>query len=382
MTRPSPGSKSSKARDDPEINPNSLHDFHTARRGPKNVPDTVIPVIMATSNDQQQLEGQQAAAAASIPKHPGHPYAETKHIKFDFFNQRTSNAPFGYEHFVSVPATYDEDVTKKWPLILFLHGAGESQRGRNESYVSLRHGLPKVILCYDQYKSRSESGDMVAGTTTEVPTTSSSSPPPSINIPTAERFKRSKQTKQGDKSYDPVPIETCTLVAENFITVTPSLNMDWGYGWSASILSALLDEIVQRHRVDLDRIHVTGFSMGGYGTWELALHTPHRFATVMPICGGGDDLRVSHIKHLPHWIHHGDLDDIIPLRASQKMVTALEKAGAPDVRFTRYPDLKHDSWTAAYNNPEVYRWMLRHRRQVRGDEEVVPAENRVVLDQV
>ncbi|EHY55940.1 hypothetical protein HRR83_006679 [Exophiala dermatitidis] len=373
MTRPSPGSATGKARDDPEINPNSFHDFHMARRRPKNVPDKVIPV-MATSNEQ--LEGQQAAAvAASVPKHPGHPYAETKHIKYDFFNQRTSNAPFGYEHFVSVPPNYDEDVNKKWPLILFLHGAGQSQRGRNESYFSLRHGIPKVILCYDQYKARTDSG----GLTENVSTTSSSPPPPSINIPVAERFKRSKQTKQGDKSYDPVPIEVCELVAENFITVTPSLNMDWGYGWNASILSALLDEIVQRYNVDLDRIHVTGFSMGGYGTWELALHTPHRFATVMPICGGGDDLRVSHIKHLPHWIHHGDLDDIIPLRASQKMVTALQKAGAPDVNFTRYPDLKHDSWTAAYNNPEVYRWMLGHRRQVKGDEEVVPVENKVVV---
>ena len=78
-------------------------------------------------------------------------------------------------------------------------------------------------------------------------------------------------------------------------------------------------------------------------------------------------------------VHHGDLDDIIPVDASVRMVKALEKADAKEVEFTRYPDLMHDSWTAAYNNPEVYRWMLDRKRSVKGDEEGVPAENKVVL---
>ncbi|KIV78804.1 hypothetical protein PV11_06414 [Exophiala sideris] len=341
MTQPT----TRRVPDDPETNPNSLHDFHQAKRGAKDIP----PVVMALPSEH-----------VSVPKDPGHPYARTKHINFDFCDQRTSNAPFGYEHFVSVPPTYDEDTSQRWPLILFLHGAGESQRGagRSESFLSIRHGIPKVILCYDKLKSN------------EVP---------AINIDLPPRFKRSKQAKQTDKSVEPVPPEVCALVAENFITVTPSLDMEWGYGWNASVLAALLDEIVDRYRVDLDRIHVTGFSMGGYGTWELALHTPHRFATLMPICGGGDHLRVGHIKHIPQWVHHGDLDDIIPVQASQKMVRALEHAGAPEIKFMRYPDLKHDSWTEAYNNTEVYRWMLEHKRTVKGDEEAVPAENKVVL---
>lgn len=327
------------------MNPNSLHDFHKAKRGPKNVPNE----IMANTT------------APNEPKDPGHPYARTNNISFDFYDQRESNAPFGYEHFVSLPPTYGEETSKQWPLILFLHGAGESQRGRNESFASIRHGIPKLILCYDKLKSD--------------PTNQ----PPSINIPLAPRLRRSTQTVQSDKSREPVSPEVCTLVAENFITVTPSLNMEWGYGWNASILSALLDEIVQRYRVDLDRVHVTGFSMGGYGTWDLALHTPRRFASLMPICGGGDHLRASHIRHVPQWVHHGDQDDIIPVRASMRMVDALEKVGAEEVEFTRYPDLMHDSWTAAYGNPEVYRWMLRCRRTVTGDEVAVPEEDKVVL---
>jgi predicted esterase len=252
-------------REDPATDPNSLHDFHKARRGPRNVP----AVVMALDDGE------------SIAKDPGHPCAETKHISFKYFDQRISNASFGYEHYVSLPPTYDTEAARSWPLILFLHGAGESQRGANESYASIRHGIPKVILCYDRLKDGMD--------------------PPSIDIPPATRMGKTKQAKQGDKSMESVPAEVCTFVAENYITVTPSLNMEFGYGWNSSILSALLDEIVQRYRVDLDRMHVTGFSMGGYGTWDLALHTPNRFASLMPICGGGDPVRASLIKHISQW---------------------------------------------------------------------------------
>ncbi|ETN41080.1 uncharacterized protein HMPREF1541_03015 [Cyphellophora europaea CBS 101466] len=294
----------------------------------------------------------------SKPKDPGHEYAKTEHIFFEYFDQRSSNAPFGYEHYVSLPPGYETEPEKRWPLVLFLHGAGESQRNANESYLSIRHGIPKVILCYDRVKSGKE---------------------PVISIPMANRLRKTKQAKQGDLSETAVPPEVCTLLVENFITVSPSLNMQCGYGWNASILSALLDEIVERYRVDMHRIHVTGFSMGGYGTWKLALHTPKRFASAMPICGGGDHLRASILKQIPHWIHHGDKDDIIPLQASQQMVDALEKAGAEEIQFTRYPELMHDSWTAAYNNPDVYRWMLDRRRQVQGDEKVVPDANKTTV---
>lgn len=78
-------------------------------------------------------------------------------------------------------------------------------------------------------------------------------------------------------------------------------------------------------------------------------------------------------------VFHGDRDDIIPPKASQRMVAALEKADANEVKFTLYSNLMHDSWTETYNDPELYRWMLSHKRHVKGDEEVVPAENKVVL---
>jgi len=266
MTPPKHTSK--LTRGDPQVNPNALHAFHTAKRGPKNIPKHIV---MSDSNHHSETP----------PKDPGHPHAATSHISFEYFDQRRSNAPFGYEHYVSLPPDYSIDTTKTWPLVLFLHGAGESQRGINESYASIRHGIPKVILCYDKFKSGTNQ--------------------PTIDIPLAPRLRSSRQTRQGDKSTEPVDSEVCALLAENFITVTPSLNMEYGYGWNASILSALLDEIVERYRVDVEGLHVTGFSMGGYGSWDLAMHSPNRFATVMPICGGGDTIRAGLIKHVPHW---------------------------------------------------------------------------------
>lgn len=129
------------------------------------------------------------------------------------------------------------------------------------------------------------------------------------------------------------------------------------------IVDALIDEVLQHYRIDQERIHLTGFSMGGYGTWDTGLHSPDRFATLTPICGGGDTFLAKNIKHIPHWVHHGELDDIIPISASEKMVAALRKAGAREVKFSRYPELAHDSWTRAYGDIELWRWMLERRKE-------------------
>lgn len=136
-------------------------------------------------------------------KNPGHSHAQTKHISFTFYSQATSPAPFGYEYFVALPPAYSSSSSKKWPLILFLHGAGESQRGVNESYASVRHGIPKVVLCYDRLMDGVD--------------------PPSIDVPRAPRMRRAGTS--GDRSAESVSVEVCRLVAEEFVTVTPSLNM-------------------------------------------------------------------------------------------------------------------------------------------------------------
>ena len=122
-----------------------------------------------------------------------------------------------------------------------------------------------------------------------------------------------------------------------------------------------LDEIVSRYRIDEDRIYLTGLSMGGYGTWALAIAYPDRFAAIAPICGGGRADQVARISHVPTWVFHGALDSGVPLSRSVTMVDALKKAEG-NVKFTIYPNAKHDSWTETYNNPELYGWFLEQKR--------------------
>jgi predicted peptidase len=148
-----------------------------------------------------------------------------------------------------------------------------------------------------------------------------------------------------------------------FIVVSPLSPRQRG-GWQAHELSALLDEIVEKYKVDKERIYVTGLSMGGFGTWNLAHFSPDRFAALVPICSGSDPSRVSRLSHIAVWVFQGAKDPIVPLESVEKTVEALKKAKG-NVKFTVYPEAGHDSWTETYNNPELYKWLLQQKRTPR-----------------
>ncbi len=126
-------------------------------------------------------------------------------------------------------------------------------------------------------------------------------------------------------------------------------------------LNALLDALIQKHKVDTSRIYLTGLSMGGTGTWFLAARYPQRFAAIAPICGIGQTWAAQErLQHMPAWVFHGDADSVTSVKRSQEMVAFLQENGAP-VKFTVYPGVDHDSWTATYNNPVLYTWFLSHQ---------------------
>ncbi len=190
-----------------------------------------------------------------------------------------------------LPKGYDDQ--ESWPLVLFLHGAGE--RGGDLELVK-KHGPPKLI---------------------------------------------------GEGKDFP------------FIVVSPQCRKDvW---WEPIELTALLDEVNKTHKVDQDRIYVTGLSMGGFGTWRLAAHTPDRFAAIAPICGGGETYWARRFPQLPTWAFHGAKDNGVPLQRSEEMIEAMKAAGG-NPKLTVYPDAGHDSWTETYNNPEFYQWLLAQKR--------------------
>ncbi len=140
--------------------------------------------------------------------------------------------------------------------------------------------------------------------------------------------------------------------------------------WEPAALLQLLDQLEQKYQVDPKRIYLTGLSMGGYGTWQLGLAHPERFAALVPICGGGNIIevvlgpraQVAQIKHLPIWAFHGAKDDIVPPIESERLVAQLKKLGAKKVKLTLYPEADHDSWTETYQSAELYEWLLKQSR--------------------
>ncbi|MDO1446033.1 prolyl oligopeptidase family serine peptidase [Rhodocytophaga aerolata] len=154
-----------------------------------------------------------------------------------------------------------------------------------------------------------------------------------------------------------------------FILISPQCPPN--QGWHPPLLDALLEEVIQEHNVDTERMYLTGLSMGGYGTWEYATMYPNRFAAIVPICGGGDPAKVWSIRNLPIWVFHGAKDQAVPIKQSEDMVNALKNVGN-NAKFTVYPEAGHDSWTVTYNNPELYQWLLSHKKKERLAVEVDP----------
>jgi predicted esterase len=154
-----------------------------------------------------------------------------------------------------------------------------------------------------------------------------------------------------------------------FLLIAPQITEDYLF-FPPEFLKDVLDDVVAAYRVDQDRVYVTGLSMGGYGTWGVALAYPRRFAAIAPIAGGNplafggsggyDHEIVCGLKHLPVWAFHGAKDDVVPLAAEQQIVDELKQCGG-NVRLTIYPDADHEnSWTRAYSDPELYEWLLQH----------------------
>lgn len=153
-----------------------------------------------------------------------------------------------------------------------------------------------------------------------------------------------------------------------FIVVSPQCPAD--ETWSDDVLLALLDDVLARHRVDPTRVYLTGLSMGGNGTWSLALHHPERFAAVAPVCGWGETpprsvlnrRQIDALQTLGVWAFHGRKDTVVKPAESERMLAWLQGLGVKDAQLTLYPDVSHNSWVEAYNNEELYRWFLKHQR--------------------
>ena len=131
--------------------------------------------------------------------------------------------------------------------------------------------------------------------------------------------------------------------------------------WDVRALDLLLDEVIEKYNIDVTRVYLTGNSMGGLGTWMLANVAADRCAAIAPVCPPSTQINPENFKNLPIWCFHGAMDSVVPIGESVKMIRQLRKAGC-DVKFSVYADADHDTWTPAYHDPELVKWLLSHKR--------------------
>jgi len=135
----------------------------------------------------------------------------------------------------------------------------------------------------------------------------------------------------------------------------------WHQGPMPAMISAQIEEVCRRHKVDRDRVSLTGLSMGGFGTWILGAEWIDGFSALGPVCGGGRVSDAPILSCLPIWCFHGDADRAVPVKRSRQMVETIKKCGG-DIKYTEYPGVGHNSWDRAYGTAEFIAFLQEKRR--------------------
>ncbi len=217
------------------------------------------------------------------------------------------------------PENYDK--SRKYPLVLFLHGAGE--RGNNNE-KQLIHGS-KLFLNANNRQ----------------------------NYPAIVVFPQCPENS----------FWSSVNVNRNKTPITFEFNYDNSITWPLDAVQKLMTQLLKNEAVDKKRCYITGLSMGGMGTFEMLYRFPKLFAAALPICGGGDALRYDErVKKTTFWIFHGDADAVVNVNESRAMVEKLRSLKV-DVTYTEYPTINHNSWDNAFAEPTFMSWMFLQKRK-------------------
>lgn len=241
--------------------------------------------------------------------------AESKVDVKTLLEKKTFVDPLGHKLHYRLLKPETVEPGKKYPLVIFLHGAGE--RGEDNT-KQLVHGIADFAKPENR-KAR----------------------PCFLIAPQCPEFHRWVEVDWSAPAHtQPAnPSEPAALVLD------------------------LLAQLTRDLPIDTKRLYLTGLSMGGYGTWDLIARRPELFAAAVPICGGGDEATAPRIAKLPIWVFHGAKDGAVKPERSRNMIAAIEKAGGKP-RCTEYPNEGHASWVPAYRDPEMHQWLFAQQRDV------------------
>lgn len=214
----------------------------------------------------------------------------------------------------------DFDSTKKYPLVVFLHGAGE--RGEDNE-AQLKYGVGIFL----KESNREKYPCFVVAPQC-----------PKEGYWASAKFTRESYPIQFDYNYS--------------YPITPALD--------AAV--ELVQDLISEKSIDASRVYITGLSMGGMGTFEAVGRFPSLFAAAVPVCGGGDVTAYNAEQaKVPFWIFHGDADAVVPVENSRKMYQRLLSQGAK-VIYKEYPGVNHNSWENAYVEVSLLPWLFSKRK--------------------
>lgn len=217
------------------------------------------------------------------------------------------------------PLNYDS--TKNYPVIFFLHGAGE--RGSNNE-AQLIHGA-KLFL---------QEGVRTA-------------------FPAFVIFPQCGQ----DSYWSNVLRLHDTTRDRRFVFLPDGPPTKY-----MQLLMQLVQFELQDLRVKKDQVYVGGLSMGGMGTYELVRRMPHTFAAAFAICGGANPVTAKQLTSTAWWLFHGLKDNVVDPQFSRQMAAALKAQGA-NVRLTLYPEANHNSWDSAFAEKDLLPWLFSHHKR-------------------
>ena len=125
----------------------------------------------------------------------------------------------------------------------------------------------------------------------------------------------------------------------------------------------LLDTVEATYSVDKSRVYAMGVSMGGFGTWDLLMRHPDRFAAGMPLCGAADPAMAQAVKDIPIYTFHGSADTTVPVSGTRAMVDAVQAAGGKVLRYEELEGEGHLIQIPIFKRPEVSEWLFAQKKQ-------------------
>jgi predicted peptidase len=222
---------------------------------------------------------------------------------------------------VLMPLNYDS--TKEYPVIFFLHGAGE--RGRDNER-QLIHG---------------------------------------------SKFFAKEENRTQFPAIVIMPQCATTDYWANVLRVHDDAGKrafffleDGEPGRYMELLQELVQHVLQVYPVKRQQVYAGGLSMGGMGTFELVRRMPNTFAAAFPICGGANPATARKMKKVNWWIFHGAKDNVVPPKHSEDMVKALQAARA-NVQWTLFPEANHNAWDPTFAEPGLLPWLFSNKRKVK-----------------